>query len=107
MQDDLRSDSGHSTTRADDHSLDELEPSTSRGYSQMSSATQIPPPARDLLTGVQFQDYDGDWRRSFPEWMEMIERDLLSAQTSPRQRRNRSDLYQSQLPENMRRVALT
>ncbi|KHJ96625.1 hypothetical protein OESDEN_03411 [Oesophagostomum dentatum] len=78
-------------------------PSTSRGFSHIPASSQMSSSANDPVTNVHLQDYDGDWRRSFPEWLEVIERDSLSAQTSPRQRRNRSDVYQTMLPEHMRR----
>ncbi|KAL6738238.1 hypothetical protein Aduo_011807 [Ancylostoma duodenale] len=83
--------------------FDEPEPSTSRGYPQMSGAAQTSVPTRDHFAGINPHDYNGDWRRSFPEWLEMIERDSLSAQTNPRRPRNRSDVYQSAFPEHMRR----
>ncbi|EYC18433.1 hypothetical protein Y032_0027g1516 [Ancylostoma ceylanicum] len=104
---------------------DEPEPSTSRGYSHMSGAAHTSVPTRDPFAGINPHDYNGDWRRSFPvvyslisvdnstflinfvaiqEWLEMIERDSLSAQTNPRRPRNRSDVYQSAFPEHMRRV---
>ncbi|EYC18432.1 hypothetical protein Y032_0027g1516 [Ancylostoma ceylanicum] len=91
----------------------------------MSGAAHTSVPTRDPFAGINPHDYNGDWRRSFPvvyslisvdnstflinfvaiqEWLEMIERDSLSAQTNPRRPRNRSDVYQSAFPEHMRRV---
>ncbi|KAK6752729.1 hypothetical protein RB195_003879 [Necator americanus] len=89
----------------EDQDFDELAPSTSRGSCDMFGATYLP--GRDPLTGAHLQDYDGDWRRSFPDWLEIIERDSLSAQTNPRQHRNHSDVYQLALPEHMRRQVVS
>ncbi|KAK6054726.1 hypothetical protein COOONC_07769 [Cooperia oncophora] len=57
----------------------------------------------EMGSRAQLGNYDGNWQRSFPEWVELIEGDILSGQTNPRRARNLSDIYQSAHPEQARR----
>ncbi|KAK6008884.1 hypothetical protein OSTOST_26220, partial [Ostertagia ostertagi] len=62
---------------------------------------------REMGTRAELGNYDGNWRRSFPEWVELIENDILSGQTEPRRARNPSDIYQSAHPEQARRQVVS
>ncbi|PIO64763.1 hypothetical protein TELCIR_13596 [Teladorsagia circumcincta] len=62
---------------------------------------------RETVSRAELGSYDGNWQRSFPEWVELIENDILSSQTEPRRARNPSDIYQSAHPEQARRQVVS
>ncbi|KAJ1364586.1 hypothetical protein KIN20_024708 [Parelaphostrongylus tenuis] len=88
-------------------SHDELEPSTSQCCFEMSGTSRRTGTGAGgeeaQSDGSQLRVYNGDWRRSFPDWVETIECDALSGQTNPRRVQNPSDMYQMAYPENARR----
>ncbi|KAK5964480.1 Ubiquitin domain containing protein [Trichostrongylus colubriformis] len=94
--------SDHVEDAKDTHTV-ETEPSTSRGCTAMSHSTQSVVGRGETESRAQFGNYDGSWQQSFPGWVQLIERDILSGQTNPRQLRNPSDIYQSAHPEQARR----
>ncbi|ETN69711.1 hypothetical protein NECAME_15151 [Necator americanus] len=65
-----------------------------------STAQRSLPYDQSINGAREDQDFDEDW-------LEIIERDSLSAQTNPRQHRNHSDVYQLALPEHMRRQVVS
>ncbi|VDL75419.1 unnamed protein product [Nippostrongylus brasiliensis] len=95
---------GMSGSPADVDNSNETEPSTSRDCTFMSAQAAVA--EGDAQLQAQLRSYDGNWQRSFPNFVETIERDILSAQTNPRQLRNPSDAYQTAYPEQARRMVV-
>ncbi|WKY06714.1 hypothetical protein Q1695_006694 [Nippostrongylus brasiliensis] len=95
---------GMSGSLADADNSNETEPSTSRDCTFMSAQAAVA--EGDAQLQAQLRSYDGNWQRSFPNFVETIERDILSAQTNPRQLRNPSDAYQTAYPEQARRMVV-
>uniref|UniRef100_A0A0K0DNL1 BAG6 domain-containing protein n=1 Tax=Angiostrongylus cantonensis TaxID=6313 RepID=A0A0K0DNL1_ANGCA len=82
---------------------EEPKPSTSHGCFEMSSVARTGTEEDAQSAAAQLRGYDGDWARSFPDWVETMECDALSGQTNPRLLRNPSDMYQMGHLEHGRR----